>query len=216
MVGCCHGRRGRAPSSKRRARRRRRRRRASPPKLLRGGGGETTCGKAPRPPVRAGGAGQEGPLARGCVPGGSAQVAPATAPSPTRLALSSRSADNSASNHPQPTPFTPASHRGLGAAPDTLLQPLPDCGEQAVTAAGHRSSDERGLSELGGAVGCYPVPPSGHTATPCLPLRWQPRQKRRQALSPTKHLITSHHPGRAGRRGVVTGMGGGVVANPTA
>lgn len=157
---------------------RRARRRASPPNLLWGGSGEATCGKAPRPPVRARGAGQEGPLARGGAPGGGAQVAPATAPGPARLPPCSRSADNSASNRPQPKSFTPRpSHRGLGAAPATLRRLLPDCGEQAIAAAGHRSSDERGLREPGGAVGCYPVPSSGRTGLLCLPLRQQPRQK---------------------------------------
>lgn len=72
MAGCCHGRRGRTPFSERRARRRR----ASPPSLPRGGGGEATCGEVSSPPVRAGGAGREGPLAGGGAPGGGSQVAP--------------------------------------------------------------------------------------------------------------------------------------------
>lgn len=200
--------------SKRRARRRRR---ASPPNLLRGGGEKATCGKAPRPPVRAGGAGQEGPFARGGAPGGGAQVALATAPGPARLAPSSRSADNSASNLPQPTPLTPLPPTVALGPP----RPRSDgrCGERATTAAGHRSSDERGLRELRGAVGCYPVPPTRpHSAKRAhRAFVFAPAPAATAEVAPTNlPSETAYHARHHGRAGVVTGTGGGVVTNPTA
>lgn len=136
--------------------------------------------EAPRPPVRAGGAGQEGPLARGGAPGGSAQVAPATAPGPARLAPSSRSADNSASNRPQPTPLPPALPLWSWGRPCHAPTAAAGLREAVNNSSWAPFVGRTGSEGAGGAVGCYPVLPSRRTAPPCLPPRRQPRQKRRQ------------------------------------
>lgn len=102
------------------------RRRASPPNVLRGGGGEGTCGKAGEGRGRRpGGAARQGRRARWRSAGGSGHRPRPRSPRPLF-----QSADNSASNRPPPTPFTPLpSTVGLGR-PGHAATGAPDRGDR--------------------------------------------------------------------------------------